>query len=196
MRRGKTVWYRMALSVILLAAAMVSLVGVTWARYQTKLAGDLNYEAKEFAEVYLWSIRNGELSETPSVWSGDDESQTLHFCISNGTGEAAAKASQQVYVRLLGGPGLQDTDEVSVSLYVIDTRTRYEGSVQMIQEDTVLYQNHGPGWLFTFHDEDGEEVSLPLEGQKLSVIEAEIELQGNAKDTTLLQLQVWGEITD
>jgi len=196
LRRGKTVWYRMALSAILLVAAMVSLVGVTWARYQTEQSGDLNYEAKEYAGVYLWSIRNGELSETPSVWSGSDELQTLHFCISNGTGEQVAKESQQAYVRLLGGPGLQDTDEVSVSLYIIDTQTRYEGRVQIIQEDTVLYQSHGPGWLFTFHDEDGEEVSLPLEGRKLSVVEAEIELRGETRDTTLLQLQVWGEIAN
>lgn len=191
MRRGKTICCQLALSAILLAGCAVLLVGAAWARYQTREEIYLEYEVKEFPGVYLWSLdESGALSEEAAVWAASAGGWTMDFYITNGlTAEDAAQGSQQVYIRLLGALGLPEEAEVTLT---VDGET-YSAAAQQIKEGTLLYQNFGPGQMFCFLDEDGNEPSWMLEGGGLSILTAQLEVQGEITDTTLLQLQVWGE---
>lgn len=196
MRRGKTISYQLALSAILLAVSVALLVGVTWARYQAGEEFYLEYGAKEYPGLHLWSFDgNGGLSETDAVWEvSEGNRRTLRFCITNGIGvEDAAQENQQVYIRVLAGLGLPD--ETVLTLMLDGEETVYTATAQSIKEGTLLYQNFGAGYSFSFLDEDGSERSWLLEGGGLSSITAQLSVEGEIDDTILLLLQVRGELT-
>lgn len=196
--KSKRTGYGLSLEAILLVACLVLAVGAAWARFQEMTTQELGYATKEYATVYLWGVDEaGIVSETQSNWQTKENYKSLAFCVTNGLNEAEYSAEpQQVYVRLCASSGIQGSIEtMAVVLYLPQTGETYSGTPQKIAEGSPLYASFGSGWVFTFRDEDGEELSWTLEGGALSVLYTEIQLQ-NVKldDLALLQLQVSGDM--
>lgn len=194
MGRTKSI-YLMALSAILLLGCAILLVGATFARYQTSSTSGLSYQAKEYASVYLWSDFGVSQQSTWQAESGTDGGLSLEFCISNGTDSGdCAEDDQQVTVRLAATLGIRsEEDTVEVALQTEDGKTCL-GTARQIMENTPLYASFGPGWLYTFQDEEGEELSWTLKGGALSIQSMKLSVQGvDVKDTSMLQLQVSGD---
>lgn len=196
-------WPQLALMALLTLASVILLVSAVFARYETSTTSYLSYQAKEYAGLYLWSGINqstGTFRSTQSYWTENNGRNELTFVVSNGTsGYDCAEESQQVYIRLFAALALQYTEgSMPVTLGVTEedgSVSLYSGTARSIAEDTPLYETFGPGWFFVFYDEYGEEVSWRLEGGRLSALSASLTVEGvELEDTTLLQLQVSGEI--
>lgn len=197
MRRTKHI-YLPALAAVLLMGCVILLVGTTFARYQMSSdPEDLAYQAKKHATVYLWSNYFDDSQSTWEVVNRAAGGLSMEFYVSNGTDtDDYAETDQQVTVRLAATLGIQDEEgDVEVALRTEEGKT-YLGTAQPILENTPLYASFGAGWLYTFLDEDGEELSWTLEGGTLSVLAMQMYVQGvTVEDTSLLQLQVSGDIS-
>lgn len=188
--------HQLMLTAILLLACLSLLAAATWARYRTDEVWYLSYTTKPSDSVHLWSSYNedtGKYSETQSSWVLSNGYGTLDFYVSNGTPEAPTDEDQQVSIRLLASLAVLDyVDEVS--LYVTEGGTTKVWSAESLQieKGTALYQTFGDGQIYIFRDETGAEQSWMLNGGTLSVLPAQIEIQGldQSQDMALLQLQI------
>ena len=67
------------------------------------------------------------------------------------------------------------------------------GKATRILKDSPMFSVFGEGWVFTFPDEDGKEMTWLLEGGSLSTISCQILIDGiELTDPSLLQLTVTG----
>ncbi len=200
---NRRTWPQFALIALLTVASVILLAGAIFARYETSTTSYLSYQPKEIASLYLWGgidETTGTFRSGQSYWIRNDNVNMLEIAVSNGTSDYdCAAETQQVYIRMFAALALQYTEgDMPVTLWVTDEagqETWYTGSVQPIWENTPLYETFGPGWIFSFRDEFGEELSWTLEGGRLSVLSARLTMEGvELEDTTLLQLQVTGQI--
>lgn len=156
-------------------------------------------------------------------WATVNGISQLDFAIANGATEySCAAESQRVTLRLTGGLGLWNgTEPAAVTLCVpaepepeqteetqsaettaaTEETTEKEPELQaikatatLIDETSPLYHTFGEGWVFTFQDPEGEELSWTLDGGKFSCIPMKITVDNTAiTGESLLQLQVMGE---
>lgn len=187
----------MCLFLLLLACGFL-IVGAVWARYQIKDSQIFSYERKDYSFVYLWHSYDEDTASFRSeqgTWQAEDDRKVLNFCVSNGTPENYAQADQQVSIRLLVSLGAWDrVEEMDATLNLPQAGESFQGSVQPILEESPLYHTFGEGWVFTFCDEEGREVSQTLDGAELSYLEAQIAVRNlELQATTLMQLQVIGD---
>lgn len=192
---NRSQWYSLALMAVLLFVCSFLVVGATWARYADSMdaPAKIDYTVREFSSVHLMTNVNYML-EGPGTWKADGDQRILDFYVTNGTDLTEYSPDDQKFsVRLVGSAGFMTAeDEVSVTL-TLDGED-HEGTVESILNNTSLKQEFGSGWLFTFLDEDGEELTWDLEGGALSVRTGQITVSGgHLTDSAMLQLQVIGE---
>lgn len=183
---------------LLLLACVFLMVGAVWARYQIKDSQIFSYALKDYDFVYLWHSYDedtGSFRGEQSVWQTQDDRKTLDFCVSNGTPENYAQADQRFNIRLLVGVGvLGEAEEMDVLLNFPQTGESFQGCAKPIVEGTPVYSTFGEGWVITFCNGDGEEISWTLEGAELSYLEGQIAVSNvDLYGTTLMQLQVIGD---
>ncbi len=167
----------------------------------------------------VWDTTGGECKMTFTVANGigtDPETGEI----------SCAKEDQQVIIRLIGSLGIWNgTDELKMYLRVPSTETETEetgteataettetteteetlpsaepkgvaATAVRIPQDSPLYLTYGDGWVFTFLDEEGEELSWLLEGGEFSCLEMILRLEGAAaENVSMLQLQITGDYT-
>lgn len=199
MKQSKSILSGFTRLLLLLLACAFLVVGAAWARYQIKESQIFSYELKDYAYVHLWHSYDEETESfcnEQSTWQTEGDRKTLDFCVSNGTAaDNYAQADQRVNIRLLVGLGAWGGAEgMDILLNLPRTGESFQGSVQPIIENSPVYSTFGEGWMITFCDEEGKEVSWMLKGTELSYLEAQIALQNaQLQDTTLMQLQVVGD---
>ena len=193
---------QLALTVLILTLCLLLVIGSAWARYQVSETSFLNYAAKEYASIFLWSGYDEAtkvLTDGENSWETSGELKTLRFYVSNGSSDDYSADSQQAYIRLNAALGVRNGEEnMKVMLGIAQEdgspMLYYEGTPQLIAENTPLHKSFGAGWVFTFRDKNGKELGWTLEGGDLSVISAQLVIEGiDLQDPTLLQLQVSGE---
>ena len=198
MKQSKSIWSEIIWLLLLLLACFFLMVGVAWARYQVKESQIFSYELKDYSFVYLWHSYDEETAsfrDEQSTWQTEGDRKSLDFCVSNGTAADYAQADQRINIRLLAGLGVRGGAEgMDVLLNLPRTGESFQGSAQPIVEDSPVYSTFGEGWVITFCDEEGEEISWTLEGAELSYLEGQITVRNlELQDTTLIQLQVIGD---
>lgn len=73
----------------------------------------------------------------------------------------------------------------------------YGAYVMRIPENSALYHSFGDGWVFRFLNDEGEELTWTLEEGKLSCVELNLTITGDAlAGTSLFQLQIVAERED
>lgn len=195
-------WCLTALAAILAVGCLGLGIGTAYARYREASDGTLGVEAKKPAQVYLWAGTDPEGVYTPGtgVWVENEGNLELSFMVTNTQSEdRVPEDTQQFRVRLIGS--LLAWEENSEGLLRLtythgeETET-LEAQVQRILPDTPLHSQFGDGWIFTFPDENGEELCWTLEGGERSTVAMQLVLEnGNVSTTSLLKLQVLGDMT-
>lgn len=198
MKQSKSILSGTTRLLLLLLACVFLMVGAAWARYQIKNSQTFRYELKDYSFIYLWHSYDeatGTFQSQQSTWQTEGDQKTLDFCVSNGTPANYAQADQRVNIRLLVGVGVWGGAEaMDVRLTLLGTEESFQGNAQPIIKNSPVYSTFGEGWVITFCDENGEEVGWTLEGEQLSYLEAQIEVQNvELQNTTLMQLQVIGD---
>lgn len=183
---------------LVLLICLFLVIGAVWGRYQVKDSQIFSYELEDYSFIYLWHSYDEE-TETfrgeQGSWQTEDDKKSLSFCVSNGTPENYAKADQRVGIRLLVSLGAwSQIEELNAMLNFTQTGESFRGSAQPIVANSPVYSTFGEGWVITFCDEEGQEISRTLRGGELSYLEGQVTVQNmDLQDTTLLQLQVVGD---
>lgn len=200
----------LGLTVVLLAACVVSSLGISYARYRLDKTAMTAITPREPEYVYLGTVaRETEGSEgtfvpgTLGEWKSMDDRLELAFAVANGKdSENFAQSDQEFRVRLVGSMGVwdgEDTVDVILRVPAIPSEQDPEmpleisGKAIRIQQDSLMYQEFGEGWVFCFYDAWGEEWRFDLKGGQWNRLELilsvnEVELT----DLSLMQLQITG----
>lgn len=218
-----SLWCMLGIAVVLMVGLLIGSVGTSFARYRAEREETIAFQARAMESIYLGRMEypeedsvDGETDETvetteqekepvfvadaQNYWVTVDDQTTLDFAVSNGISEEEfAQEDMQVHIRLIGSLGIWDgEDTVELTLLVPnedDPEKMDEITAEAVRigPESPLYTAFGDGWVFSFPDEDGEELALVLEGGKQSVIELKLEMENtNFSLTSLLQLQVTG----
>lgn len=190
-------------AVLLLAACLISLIGITYGRlFTTIFFGPVNITAHSGNAVYIFansldkSKENGEWTEISNGWTLRDYGATLDFFAVNGAdADNFAKRNQSCTVRLAAGLG---GESLKVELSYKNSEgelVQAEGVATEIENGTALYSSFGPGTLHRFYDENGEELTFELKGGELSYENFTLTVEGVA-DLSLINLFVEGEYVD
>lgn len=218
-----SLWCMLGVAVVLMVGVLIGSVGTSFARYRAEREETIAFQARAMESIYLGRMEypkqdsgDGETDETVEAadqeqelvfvpnaengWSTVNDQTTLEFAVANGISEEEfAQEDLQVHIRLVGSLGVWDgEDAVEIKLYVPneekpDELDEITAKAVRIGPESPLYSAFGDGWVFSFLDEEGEELALVLEGGKQSVIELKLEMENtNFALTSLLQLQVTG----
>ena len=110
-----------------------------------------------------------------------------------------SKEDHQVRIRVVGSPGVWDGAKAAeIQLLVpkkmdVTQYDAYQATVTKIQPQSPMYAQFGDGWVFTFHNKIGEELTWNLTGGQFSCYEMRLVLADETlMDTSFLQLQVIG----
>lgn len=226
-RRKKNIsQWSLGLALLLAVASILMAAGTTLARYRAEFTAPVSFTARPASEIRLGKmvkdLLGGEatfVADAQTGWELVEDQYRLNFAVSNIIADKKyAAADQQVYLRLVGTPGLWDgTETVKITLLMpseeepetteateptqsaeesTETEIQYDqipATVTRINPESPLYETFGDGWVFSFRNEDGTERSWTLEGGKASVLEMTLTLEGTAlTDPSLLQLQITG----
>ena len=71
--------------------------------------------------------------------------------------------------------------------------TQITATITPITEGTALYHTHGGGWIYTFLDEEGEELSWTLPGGELSHVSLTVTMNAPPETLSLIQPMVTGK---
>lgn len=131
-------------------------------------------------------------------WEMENGMARLEFAVANGNAQDRFSVRNQTFVvRLIGSLGVfNGTDIAKVQLVRSSSENPeeselLEATVTQINKETPLYTAFGEGWIFTFLDEQGEELLWRLNGGSFHFTKVTITIENaGMTDPSLLQLQV------
>jgi hypothetical protein len=200
----------MGLALLLLLLCMVAALGVTFARYRADYDAPLFFTVRKPGQVYLGTMATADeptqlVFDHQSVgsWKQENDSLFLDFTVANGTSLQEYTQEEQCFsVQLVGSLGIWDgTDVVDVLLRVYREEPEgtelqyddYQGIATRILKESPLYQTYGDGWVFSFLNESGEEITWSLTGNTFSSVDMTVILEGKElTDSSLLQPVITG----
>lgn len=217
-KTNSVLWYFLGLAVLLCIAALAASTGTAFARYRTERSADITFEVRALpqASIGIWqtgsqeeeiAAQQAETKQFQSMqfleWETVDGGARLNLTIANGVSDTVfAQEDMKVTLRLLGTLGLW-TGEEAAKLNLYFPSQDESGETEMMQaavspivEGTPLYHTHGPGWIYTFQETDGE-LSWTLPGGQFSYVDLMITVEGAVlMESAALQPQVSAEIID
>lgn len=206
-------WYALGLAAVLVISSLILATGIALARYRTEYKETIKFVTGEPGGIYLGAVdeETGTFDVTATGnWEQVENTLQLDFSVANGVDqENCAERTQVFHVRLIGSLGIGQ-DETLPTIKLIDPTVHdstkaadenegYTAEPIRIVEGSLLHTTFGDGWVYCFLDEEGEELTWVLEGGEFSCVGlcALIVLDDNTQlDTSFLQLQVLGEMTD
>lgn len=200
-------WCLLGLAAIALVICLTAGIGNTLARYRAETQESIFFATQAPQKIYLGQIRPSEDGQTrvfdeqsQGCWEQVNGQTRLDFAVANGTLTVAPpEEDRQVRIRLVGSPGVWDGAKAAEILLLVPKKTdntqydTYEATATKIQPQSPMHAQFGDGWVFTFHNKIGEELTWNLTGGQFSYYEMRLVLADETLvDTTFLQLQVIG----
>ena len=209
-------WYLLGLAMILMAGCLIASTGIAYARYRTDGERKIMFVSREPVQVFVGvmseDVTTQEVlfdSATTPQWvprtileEESAQSRTvydLHFAVANHQDLTGyEKEDLTVRVRLVGSLGTWNgagTVVLTDGTILPDGMPRQvAATVTAIPQDTKLYHDFGPGWIFSFLDEYGKELTWELEGGTYSWQELTVTVDAAMLgEANLLQIQTIGE---
>lgn len=213
---NNSLWYSLGLAVLLCVAFLVVSTGTTLARYRAEREKEIKFQVGVPEQICLGVVRTiteeeatddlleGTVIFDPEAkpeWGNLESTPQLTFAAANGVSETEySQGDQRIRLRLIGTLGLwTGTETAAIYLHLpaedgSNKVTKVQATVTQIVKDTALYHTHGDGWIYTFRDANGEELSWILPGGKLSYISMTITMEGSAPSSpSLLKPQIIAE---
>lgn len=209
---------RFNIFVLLILLLFLVTVGVstTQARYEKTMQAELTFQYQnEVGLVYLLSSEkdaNGEyVTDTngdfipPGSWDvledgetgtdgGSDTGTTsvyqLSFLAANGKNvDIPCEQDQRVNLAVVATVGVVKPENLMIVL--TDGQSSYTAIPFAITEGMADYETYGPGWMYRFYNEAGEELSWPLVGGVFQAREFTLTVTGQSETVAALRLNVY-----
>lgn len=193
-QRSKIASLQCSMALLLCMALMTAALGVTYARYKmdNSQTFKLIYEAQA-DQVYIRAV---ESSTDADIETADAENASteetkenyeMEFVLSNGTtAESYCTYDQTASISLFATLGLEKPENFTITL--TDGWTVYETVCQKVAEGTVWYSLYGPGWIYHFYNEAGEEISWHLSGTRFIEKKLVLTIEGKSELPAALSL--------
>ncbi len=143
---------RNLLPILVAMLLVLSIGGVAYARYVTKINQPVQFQYKLTPNLMM---ETAEETDGKPVWKRVGNSVTLPFRVQCAQGDN----SYRFYLYLVAScyvPESENSIQPTVTLTVGEDQ--YTGEMEQIQPNTGLYQQVGSGYVFRFYDEAGQEV--------------------------------------
>ena len=212
---NKHPWYGLGLALLLCVAALAAATGTTLARYQAERKQVLTFQVCSPAQISLGVMETTEKEDGTSVtafretdtlsWKEEvpDEVYLLELVVANGKSETVfSDKSQEVSLRLICSIGMTEGTGIALRIPQEDGHKTVPGIVQEITEGSSLYVTNGPGYIYTFHEQEdgtedpGEELTWQLPGGTFVYIPLTVVMEGKLPDhETLIRPQIVADLT-
>lgn len=223
-KMNKTPRLLLGLMAVLMLGCLVTAIGPAQARYRVSDRATAGLEVRPMEQIYLGQMAKASADAQEKVfdetlqgtWQMVDGRVQLEFAIANGkiedrkdpkTGETYpvevfAQEDQRALIRVMGDLSFWDGKQDLTLQLIAPSRVKrgeteaYTAVPQRINPESALYKTFGDGWIFTFVDKDGQELTWLLEGEALSVMEYALVLESRDLDQVgLLKLEITGDYT-
>lgn len=206
-------WYSLALVMLLFIGLLAVATGTTLARYRSEREKELMFRVRPPEQIHLGTVEIIEAEgENPATeffdpatrlsWVTENGVTQLKFAVANGVSETDhSTRDQKVHLRFIASVGVWNgtqTPVLSLILPLEEGETEPKtvtATVAPIVEGTALYHAHGQGWMYTFLDQNEEELFWELAGGELSYISLTVTIdEAVPGDPSLLQPYVVAEV--
>lgn len=191
--------YSLALLLILCAGVLVMSTGTAYARYRSQKDADITFEVRAPEQICLGTPgKNNTFRTEEPQWKTVEGITRMDLAVANGTSkENFAIHDQKISLCFLGSAGLWNGESAAKISLVGKDGTLIPATATPIAEGTTLYHSFGAGWIYSFRDEDGVELSWELPGGELSFVSLTVTIEDEALITdSLLRTLVTGEVID
>ena len=208
-------WYSLGLTLLLSLAMLLVATGTAFARYRAERDREITFQVRKPEQIQLGTIsvieKDGDEADLmifhPSqqlLWKTEDGVTKLEFVVTNGMSVTDYSArTQQVRIRMIGSLGLWNGTAVPEILIIPPQEDGDEeiaavkATAEPLPEGTSLYYTYGEGWLYTFLDEEGKELTWELKGGRFDYAEILVTIDGQIPDNpSMLQPYVTAEVMD
>ena len=205
-------WYLLGFTALLCIVLLVTATGTAFARYRAEREAEIKFKVRVPDQVHLGTVTTvtdptsgapGEVftPDTQLSWETKNGVTQLRFAVANGNSETDFSArDQRVRLRMIGTLGVWDgtqTTQLSLILPALEEGGEERivtATVTPFIEGTALQLTYGDGWLYTFLDEEGEEIYWELPGGELSYVTLTVAATGEVPENlNLLQPYVTAE---
>ena len=202
---NRIVWYSLVLILVLCIGFGAISAGTAFARYRTELEKSVTFEVQEPEQISLGTLEDKTFTTKEPVWEKVEietepgKTKTIlqmELAMANGTSDTVfSQQDQRVSLRLLGSVGLWDGEAPVVISLLQGKEPSIQATATPIAEGTALYHSFGAGWIFTFQDTEGEELSWNLPGGQFNYVRMTVTIE-NAVTTadSLIQTLVVGKV--
>lgn len=129
---------RLLLAALVLTLAAAAAVGTAFARYRITKETQLRFSVQKPDSIALQA--STESKDAPRWQASPDGVLIMPFCV---TAAENNQKTQQFTVRLYSS--------LQASFTLTESEAAYTGQAVEIEEDSALYREFGPGWVYTFH---------------------------------------------
>ena len=189
---------RIVLSVLLVAAAAVTVATTSFARIRIteRSVGQIDMDYA-FASDSVWLLANardgnGQFTDTPVTdtdglhyrapgnWTLISEDQSVYqltFLTSNEREIGhPAEYDQDVFIEVFVSQGIPNASSLIIQ---VETNTgAFLATGEAVEENSALYLSYGPGWIYRFTSSAGEAITWRLAGGQSSMIPMKVTVWG------------------
>ncbi|MBO5068752.1 MAG: hypothetical protein J6C37_00065 [Roseburia sp.] len=200
MNRKQKAWLNFLMVFLFCGALFLLVLGTSLARYQENKSKELlfHYEAKS-EQIYITKIDDTDaasegdsmevVSEGESTEAGGEEENTyvVNFLLANGAEENSYCTYDQIAsLSLFATIGVGNPEEFTITL--TDGGNTYAAVYSEVVEGTTMYSLYGPGWIYRFYNEAGEELSWFFPGTQYVSRQMTLTVEGACELPTALSL--------
>lgn len=182
---------RLCLTGILCVLLFFLSVGVAQGRIRLTKTIHAPFQAIQMQQVCIWDGATGDTEDFQEIsgWTETEAGKAaLRFQVINGNTDEFCGIPLRFCVRIAVSLGVQNPDHVQIKLQIQEKE--YIGKATPILEGSARYQTFGPGWIYGFYDDSGNELSWELLGGELSAVEAVLLVEGTGAYASLLRAEV------
>ena len=135
-------------------------MGNAYARYETSLSQTLGLQyEEENGHIYIRDVKQDETELE------EQDTFTMNFVLSNGESEEEYWTyNQEASLSIFATVGLEDP--MRYTLVLMDGSVNYTATYSEVKKGSDLYSKYGPGWIYHFYDESGEEIKWQFSGNQ------------------------------
>lgn len=166
-------------SSLLCGFLLFSLFGIALSHYEVRLTShgfSVAVEDTENSENHIYILKKtGDKEnppEKPGAWetgrnAEGKRTRKLKFLLANGTQpENISVGNQRASIEVIVTAGIKSADVLQLQL--TDGESSFPALAEEIVEGTALYFQYGPGWIYRFYNEGGEELRWEFPGESLT----------------------------
>ena len=178
-------WMRF-LTVLLFCSSMLILIfGTAYARFEENARKELQFTYQaESEQIYITTVESNHENLSAAI---SENTQVVEFVLSNGTEKDQHCTYDQIAtLEIFATVGVENPQNIMVTLY--DGGNTYTGSCSEVVKDSTMYAMYGPGWIYRFYNEAGEEVNWMFSGTQLINRQMFITIEGTSNLPAALNL--------